>query len=505
MEIYGENQINNDLAYFIPLDAIDEIIELIKNEINNSSIVPFKNEEWENVLNDKMWDKNYVLVKKTKNVKKDNKKKQGKKNNSVKLNDNESNINEGVNQKNEEEKSEKMENDQILELKTSENKEGSEESEISENSQNVKKSKKNLIKRLNQKRERKIINKSLALKESLESFTKKEKMMELYREFVKDPTKEKSKQLNIAVYIYEISTRFKWLEEIKKEWPLIYEAMFLLKGENKVLNKLKEKLINFKEKILSENLIENINEFEIYLHKLLKELIYVVEGIWDGRFNGNVDFKEIEIVREQLNYLIIVQALEEDGNEEYLSWEDIEREEKNKIVGILFNKEIIMEQNKIIKNVDNYLKDWKIIKNQRLIDNQDILNCDKAKYIQPEPFQQIYFDAKSENVTSEELEYLLETQIRNPELSEKCLDTIRSSITDWAKIINKEIKLLVGGSYMLGIDTIGSDIDLIIVLHENNDFAGIKKFFGTEKSICEGQKNIKCNDQSLYCLLCKVY
>ncbi|KAL7070928.1 hypothetical protein ACQ4LE_010122 [Meloidogyne hapla] len=57
---------------------------------------------------------------------------------------------------------------------------------------------------------------------------------------------------------------------------------------------------------------------------------------------------------------------------------------------------------------------------------------------------------------------------------------------------------------MLGIDTIGSDIDLIIVLHENNDFAGIKKFFGTEKSICEGQKNIKCNDQSLYCLLCKL-
>jgi len=53
---------------------------------------------------------------------------------------------------------------------------------------------------------------------------------------------------------------------------------------------------------------------------------------------------------------------------------------------------------------------------------------------------------------------------------------------------------------MFGIDTIGADVDLMIVLNEN-DFDGILKFIGTERSIC---KDKKCNDNSLYCILCKV-
>jgi len=182
------------------------------------------------------------------------------------------------------------------------------------------------------------------------------------------------KQLNIAVYIYEISNRFKWLEVLKNEWPIIYEAMFLLKGENKenkALNKLMEKLNKFKESVLSLNLIENLNEFEINLHKLLKELIYVVEGIWDGRHNGRVDLEEIKIVRKQLNYKMFVESADQDYdqvNDEYYSiWEDIEREHKNKIVGILFDIELKMEQNKIIENVNKYLSDWKMMKNQRFM------------------------------------------------------------------------------------------------------------------------------------------
>ena len=97
----------------------------------------------------------------------------------------------------------------------------------------------------------------------------------------------------------------------------------------------------------------------------------------------------------------------------------------------------------------------------------------------------------------------MEFQFRIPELGENCLKSLRLSIFEWSVIIKKEIKFLVGGSYMLGIDTIGSDIDLLIVLKENN-IDGINKFLGSEKSICEGQKHNKCKDQSLYCLLCKV-
>ncbi|CAK5038635.1 unnamed protein product [Meloidogyne enterolobii] len=99
-----------------------------------------------------------------------------------------------------------------------------------------------------------------------------------------------------------------------------------------------------------------------------------------------------------------------------------------------------------------------------------------------------------------QLEYLLETQIRDPELVKNCLTSIRSTIFEWSRNIQRKIKLLVGGSYMFGIDTIDADVDLMIVLNEN-DFEGMVKFIGAEKSIC---KDKKCPDQSLYCLLCKV-
>uniref|UniRef100_A0A914MGS1 polynucleotide adenylyltransferase n=1 Tax=Meloidogyne incognita TaxID=6306 RepID=A0A914MGS1_MELIC len=99
-----------------------------------------------------------------------------------------------------------------------------------------------------------------------------------------------------------------------------------------------------------------------------------------------------------------------------------------------------------------------------------------------------------------QLEYLLETQLRDPELVKNCLTSIRSSIMEWARNIQRKIKLLVGGSYMFGIDTVGADVDLMIVLHEN-DFDGMLKFIGNERSIC---KEKKCPDQSLYCILCKL-
>jgi len=40
----------------------------------------------------------------------------------------------------------------------------------------------------------------------------------------------------------------------------------------------------------------------------------------------------------------------------------------------------------------------------KYLDNQAILNYDKPKYIQPEPFHQINFDVKSEDITSEEVQ-----------------------------------------------------------------------------------------------------
>ncbi|CAK5038642.1 unnamed protein product [Meloidogyne enterolobii] len=178
------------------------------------------------------------------------------------------------------------------------------------------------------------------------------------------------KQLNVAVYIYEISNRFKWLEQVKNEWPIIYEAMFLLKGENKqnkALNKLIEKLNKFKESVLSLNLIENLNEFEINLHKLLKELIYVVEGIWDGRHNYHVDLEEIKIVRKQLNYKMIMKIFYEKN-------EGIEEDRNNsggngnsKIVQLIFGAETYAEIFNYNTEFEAFSVDWNKFKEQRFI------------------------------------------------------------------------------------------------------------------------------------------
>ncbi|KAF7632434.1 hypothetical protein Mgra_00008128 [Meloidogyne graminicola] len=358
-------------------------------------------------------------------------------------------------------------------------------------------------KNLKEKKEINEINKDFILKENLEYFIEENHLIELYKEFIKFPSIEKQKELNIAIFIYEINIRYNWLKQIENEWPKIYKLIFDLNKENKVLNKLIEKLINFKENDLKLNIIEDLNKFEIYLFKLLKELIYVIEGIWDGRQNNlNNKIKEIENIKKQLKYLLIIKALNKE--EENNKWENLNKEEKNKIVWNLFNEEIITEKYKLINEIDKYLDNWKIIKTQKLIDNQIIDNFELPKYINPETFQQIYFDYKNENLTSEELEDILKKQFRDPELTENNLKIIRSSIFEWAGIINQEIKFLIGGSYMFGIDIINSDIDLIIAF-KDDEINGKNKFFGTERSICEGQKEENCKDKSLYCLLCKVY
>ncbi|CAK5038628.1 unnamed protein product [Meloidogyne enterolobii] len=69
MELVGESRLYDDLSIFIPQDAIFEILEIIKKEMN---IASDKNDKkWENVLNDKMWDKkDEVATKKQKLIKK---------------------------------------------------------------------------------------------------------------------------------------------------------------------------------------------------------------------------------------------------------------------------------------------------------------------------------------------------------------------------------------------------------------------------------------------------
>ncbi|CAK5047862.1 unnamed protein product [Meloidogyne enterolobii] len=201
MELVGESRLYDDLSIFIPQDAIFEILELIKKEM---PIATNKNDKkWENVLNDKMWDKKDEVVAKKAKINKKGKKKGAKTkvevnnpdvdnrdDNSIKLIESDQKESELDNQQNEREKLDRKPENQILELKNSQDQEESEESEQSQisenNSQNIKKSKRNLQKRINQKarRENKSKNESLVLKENLESYAEKRNLIKLYGEFI---------------------------------------------------------------------------------------------------------------------------------------------------------------------------------------------------------------------------------------------------------------------------------------------------------------------------------
>jgi len=202
MKLVGESRIYDDLSIFIPQDAISEILELIKKEM---PIATDKNDKkWNNILNDKMWDKKDEITTKKTKINKKGKKKEAKtivevnnqdddnrEDNSNKLIESDQKECELDNLQNEKGKLDRMPKNQILELKNSQDLEESEESEQSQisenNSQNIKKSKRNLQKRINQKarKENKTKNDSMVLKENLETFVEKRDLIKLYDEFIK--------------------------------------------------------------------------------------------------------------------------------------------------------------------------------------------------------------------------------------------------------------------------------------------------------------------------------
>uniref|UniRef100_A0A914LG25 Polynucleotide adenylyltransferase n=1 Tax=Meloidogyne incognita TaxID=6306 RepID=A0A914LG25_MELIC len=109
-------------------------------------------------------------------------------------------------------------------------------------------------------------------------------------------------------------------------------------------------------------------------------------------------------------------------------------------------------------------------------------------YIPPEPFQQIEFTNNIENSTNLELEEILIKNLREEDPVNKKINKIKKTIREWININNSDrtCKILIGGSYMLGINTIGSDIDMILIVEEyerntKQPFDLMSEFFGDDE------------------------
>jgi hypothetical protein len=119
-------------------------------------------------------------------------------------------------------------------------------------------------------------------------------------------------------------------------------------------------------------------------------------------------------------------------------------------------------------------------------------------------------------------------QFREEKKVKKARETLVTALDEWAEAHKLEYKLLYSGSHMLGIDTVDSDLDAIIlvpeilVVNEHQKAAegenaadspkhpaapptrSHQQFFGAENFFCAQPHEINCPDQSFYCRLCRV-
>nr|CAD2159393.1 unnamed protein product [Meloidogyne enterolobii] len=174
---------------------------------------------------------------------------------------------------------------------------------------------------------------------------------------------------------------------------------------------------------------------------------------------------------------------------------DIEGDRKNnfaangnsKIVQLIFGAETYTEIYNYNNKFEAFFVDWNKFKEQRFIDSHVIVEKYEApNYIPPEPFQQIEFTNNIENSTSLELEEILIKNLREEDQVNKKINKIKRTIREWRNDSDRTCKILIGGSYMLGINTIGSDIDMILIVEEYERNTGkpfdlMSEFFGDEE------------------------
>uniref|UniRef100_A0A1I8B7E5 polynucleotide adenylyltransferase n=1 Tax=Meloidogyne hapla TaxID=6305 RepID=A0A1I8B7E5_MELHA len=184
-----------------------------------------------------------------------------------------------------------------------------------------------------------------------------------------------------------------------------------------------------------------------------------MKGIIDGRHLEENKKEIILQIKKQLHIKNL--ALISEG------WKDkIEGNKKEDIFKILFfegNEGNINDKAKL--NEDFEL--WEKYKKQKDLDAQKLDEYGPAIYLYPEYFQEINFETK--NTLSTKLTQLIDGHSRDQEIADKAVKVLKKHYSRWSQIVGCSSKLLISGSVMLGINTINSDVDAIVILEEKED------------------------------------
>ncbi|KAL3072953.1 hypothetical protein niasHS_017927 [Heterodera schachtii] len=202
----------------------------------------------------------------------------------------------------------------------------------------------------------------------------------------------------------------------------------------------------------------------------------------------------------------------------WAKWDD---ERRNNALILLFEKDTQKRTtcSNLVAQFGTHLEGWRKMREQQRIDQISInehvnytnskMNCsiggteqikmtNSHSFMLPQLNQQIFFNDNNDEEHLKELERILSEEhfvlTMDPT---KALNELKAVVSNWSR---GEAKLLEIGSLMLGTNTATSDVDIIyIVPQKTTKSEAVDKFFGTFQ--CDLSQR-KCEDNSLYCLLC---
>ncbi|KAL3081698.1 hypothetical protein niasHT_035038 [Heterodera trifolii] len=337
-----------------------------------------------------------------------------------------------------------------------------------------------------------------------------------YAQFLTNPTEIQRRILDIGIFVNEILHRRKIVAKINK----IMKIKMVNEEKSFKFKQLKEMDTLFMEEQLNETKISAIKtegdfeKFAHFLHGILKRIIFEMEGknIGIKLDEDDEEVEEMKMVRKQLHRNKLAQAIEigtPHGPKSVKSiWQNMDKKQQGNMLAQLTGTS---KQNLADRFIEYYLNGWRALGEQQRIDRKLYKQYKDAfmdKYKTslgsnfPQNTQQIYLKNSEDEKHEEFLVNLLrENGFHEAQSTESAsaLNTLRSLISAWS---NDNARVLETGSQLLGARTSNADIDIICVMRQTlaTQTEEIDTFFG--KNYCNLNGRI-CEDNSLYCLLCK--
>uniref|UniRef100_A0A914HY74 polynucleotide adenylyltransferase n=1 Tax=Globodera rostochiensis TaxID=31243 RepID=A0A914HY74_GLORO len=352
----------------------------------------------------------------------------------------------------------------------------------------------------------------------LSDFASDEFLHSKYFHFLTNPSETKRRLLDLGVFANEIWHRM----EIVSNFIKILECKATEIGKSFEYHRMKQlEQYLLKEFQQNEHFLTHIktegdfDESAAILHNLLKRTIFELEGgensdEFDEKTNIGWTTEEMKMVRKQLHRNKLAKALNSD--QKHLSernaksfWQTLEENGQSNLLMKLF----VTSKPNLANRFKEHLEGWRALLAQQRIDaklHEQFVGKFEANLGTnfPENMQQIYFlnseDAKLEQSL---IALLSEHGFAESNSAVFALKALKTIISEWSV---GHAQLLETGSYLLGAHTSNADIDTICIMRQRfvTQTEEMNAFFGTY--YCDLSLQLEqriCEDNSLYCKLCK--